>query len=74
MAIIRPEFNETQGGAVVKFIADGGVIVFPDSKIDEDVLALKELKDKGDLWFLNRGIKTKIIIKAHFGQVTCGTI
>ncbi len=68
------EIIETQGGTVVKFIADGGLIVFPDSKVDEGVSALKALKEKGDLWFSGRGVKTKIIIKAHFGPVTCGAI
>ncbi len=68
------DIAESAGGIVVKFIGDAGLIAFPATKIDEGVIALHDLKEKGDSWLLKNGFSSKNIIKAHFGSVVCGPI
>ncbi len=65
---------ESAGGIVVKFIGDAGLLAFPATRIDEGVIALYDLKEKGDTWLSEKGFNSKNIIKAHFGSVVCGPI
>lgn len=65
---------ENSGGQVVKFIGDAALIVYPETHVNEGVLALKALKDKGDAWLTKRGMPSRNIIKAHFGPVVCGQV
>jgi class 3 adenylate cyclase len=63
---------EDSGGTVVKFMGDAALIVYPETHVNEGVLALKALKDQGDVWLAGRNIPSRNIIKIHFGPVICG--
>lgn len=63
---------ENSGGKVIKFIGDAALIVYPETHVNEGVLALKTLKDQGDVWLADRNIPSRNIVKAHFGPVVCG--
>jgi adenylate cyclase len=63
---------EDSGGKVIKFIGDAGLIVYPENHVNEGVLALKALKDQGDVWLADRNIPSRNIVKVHFGPVVCG--
>jgi adenylate cyclase len=61
------------GGAVVKFIGDAALVVFPESRVDEGVAALLELKDETDVWLAKRGWDSRLVVKAHFGTAVAGS-
>jgi class 3 adenylate cyclase len=61
-------------GKVVKFIGDASLIVFPEEKANEGVLALKKLKEVTDGWFGERALPCRLRVSAHFGPVMCGPI
>jgi len=65
---------EASGGKVVKFIGDAGLILYPEAHVDRGVLALKNLKNAGDVWLADHKIASRHIIGAHFGPVVCGQI
>ena len=65
---------ENSGGKVVKFMGDAALIVYPETHINEGVLALKALKDQGDVWLADRHIASRHIVKVHFGPVVCGPV
>ncbi|MBT5873387.1 MAG: adenylate/guanylate cyclase domain-containing protein [Candidatus Latescibacteria bacterium] len=65
---------EVAGGSVVKFIGDAGLLAFPDTDVNEGVVALKALKDTGDRWLKSHGVPCEAIIKAHFGSVQCARL
>jgi len=65
---------ERAGGVVVKFIGDAALVVFSEESVDAGVLALLALKEEGDAWLSERGLRSQHIVKAHFGPVTCGPI
>jgi class 3 adenylate cyclase len=60
------------GGAVVKFMGDAALIVFPESLVNEGVLALLELQEETDAWLRERGWDSRLIVKAHFGTAVAG--
>lgn len=63
------------GGTVVKFIGDAGLLAFPAERAQQGVLALKHLKDTGDIWLCDHDASScQAIIKAHFGPVICTQI
>ncbi len=63
---------EQSGGKVVQFFGDGAMIAYTEDRLNEGVLALKSLKDRGDAWLTERNMPSRHIIKAHFGPVYCG--
>jgi class 3 adenylate cyclase len=65
---------EGSGGRIVKFIGDSGLMIFSETNVDSGVLALKELKDQGDLWLSERGSPCRNKVKVHFGPVFCGPV
>jgi class 3 adenylate cyclase len=65
---------EGAGGIVVKFIGDAALVVFSQQRVDAGLLALLALKEEGDRWLGQRGLRCEHIVKAHFGPVTCGPI
>ena len=65
---------EKSGGKVVKFMGDAILIVFPEERVNEGILALKTLKDQGNKWMESRNMPSRHRIHAHFGQVVCGPI
>jgi class 3 adenylate cyclase len=62
------------GGTVIKCMGDTLMIAFDAGKASDGVLALRELKSRGDLWLKERGIPCHHQIKAHFGSVIAGPI
>jgi len=65
---------EGAGGRVVKFMGDAGLIVFPEEKVEDGVLALRELQRRGDRWLIDRDSPCRHVIKIHFGEVVCGEV
>jgi class 3 adenylate cyclase len=63
---------EDSGGQVVKFMGDAALIVYPETHVNEGVLALKALKDQGDVWLADRNVPSRNIVKIHFGPVIGG--
>ena len=68
------EMIESAGGTIIKFIGDAGLVVFPSSKVNEGVIALKKVKDQGDAWLSQRNRASKTVVKIHYGPVTCGPL
>jgi class 3 adenylate cyclase len=66
------EIVESSGGRVVKFIGDAGLIVFPEETVNAGVLALLDLKARGDAWLSERQVPCRNIVKVHYGPVACG--
>ncbi len=65
---------ENSGGKVVKFIGDAGLIVYPESHVNQGVLALKTLKEAGDAWLTEHNVASRNLVTAHFGPVFCGPL
>jgi len=65
---------ENQGGEVIKHIGDASLIAFPEERVEEGILALRELKNKGDHWLMQRNIKSRVMVKVHFDEVIVGEI
>jgi len=65
---------EGAGGRVVKFMGDAGLIIFPEDRVDDGVLALRELQGRGDRWLVERDSPCRQIIKIHFGEMVCGEV
>jgi len=63
---------EKAGGKLVKPIGDAGLIVFPEERADDGVVALMELKSAGDRWLEKKGLPCRHNVKAHLGPVHCG--
>ena len=62
------------GGTVVKFIGDAGLLAYPERSVDSGVRSLKRLCRDGDAWLKSRDIPCRNIVKAHFGELTCGPL
>lgn len=60
------------GGTLVKFIGDGGLLVFPEAAVDSGVKALLDLKDEIDSLMAARGWECRLTARAHFGTVVAG--
>ena len=60
------------GGKVVKFIGDAALLAFPAEGIDAGVLALRELRQRGDRFFAAGDRPCRHVVKAHCGPVCCG--
>ena len=64
----------SSGGTVIKFIGDAGLIVFPEEKVSEGILALNKLKNSIDDWMVKQGLPCRLIVKSHFGPVVCAPL
>ena len=62
------------GGKVVKFIGDAALLAFPAEGVDAGVLALRELRQRGDRFFADGDRPCRHVVKAHCGPVCCGQI
>ena len=62
------------GGTIVKFIGDAALTVFPENRVDDGVLTLRNIQNQGDKWMKDRGLNCRHIVKAHFGPVCTGPI
>jgi class 3 adenylate cyclase len=71
---VLTEYYELVGDKVVKFVGDATLLVFPADGFDDGVLALRELKERGDQFFAMRSEICRHTIKAHFGPVCCGAV
>jgi class 3 adenylate cyclase len=65
---------EEAGGTVVKFMGDAALIIFPETHVNEGVVALRKLQTQGDAWLAERGINSRNKVTAHFGEVACGPV
>lgn len=65
---------ESAGGYLVKVIGDALMIVFDEADLSDGVLALLELKDRTDAWLKTEGYHSRLAVKAHFGELTCGPL
>ena len=65
---------EPAGGTIIKFIGDAVLVVFPEERLQDGVLALLRLKIEGDRWLTDRDCPCRHYVKAHFGPVWCGPV
>ena len=68
------EIVARSGGTIIKFMGDSGLIIYPQSKAEDGILAMLKLKEEGDIWLRERGAKCQHIIKVHFGSIICDLI
>ena len=66
------DFVEEAGGTVIKFIGDSALVIFPDSKVNEGILVLRDLKTKLDKAYTEKKLSFRLQVKVHFGSVVCG--
>jgi adenylate cyclase len=60
------------GGAVVKFIGDGALLVFPHERADDALAALFALRREIDGWLAKEGWSSRLTVRAHSGSVIAG--
>jgi adenylate cyclase len=60
------------GGAVVKFIGDGALLVFPPDRADDALAALFAVKRDVDAWLIGEGWCSRLVVKVHCGTVIAG--
>jgi adenylate cyclase len=60
------------GGRVVKFVADGVLIVFGEDRVDRGIEMLSPLKVSVDRAMAQRGWDCRLVAKAHFGTAVAG--
>ena len=65
---------EEDGGLVIKFIGDSGLIVYPVEQASQAVHHLLALREQGDAWLRQRGLDSWHVIQAHVGPVICGRV
>ena len=65
---------EPSGGAVIKFIGDAGLVVYPEEHVNQGVLALRAAKEAGDAWWALQDASSQSIYKLHFGPVCCAHV
>lgn len=68
------DWVEEAGGQVVKFLGDGGLLIYPAAQADVAVTGLLRLKREGGAWWAKRGVTTQNIIKANTGPVYCAPV
>jgi len=61
------------GGAVVKFIGDGALLVFSPARADDAIAALFALKHEVDAWLGREGWGSRLVVKVHSGTVIAGS-
>ena len=66
------EVAEEGGGTLIKCMGDAGLVVFPESCVDSGAKAILRLRQEGDQWLTDHGLRCRHCIKAHFGQVFTG--
>jgi class 3 adenylate cyclase len=62
------------GGRVVKLIGDEVLIYFPEPKVDEGVRAIRDCKSAVDSWMAEKGWDSRLMVKAHFGEIASGPL
>jgi len=60
------------GGAVVKFMGDAALIVFPEDRVDRGVQSLLDLKQTVDRLMKERGWDCRLTARVNFGAVIAG--
>ncbi|MBI3724486.1 adenylate/guanylate cyclase domain-containing protein [bacterium] len=63
---------ERAGGRVVKFMGDAALIVFSREDADAGTVALIELKEEIDAHMEKLRWQSRLIVKAHVGEVVAG--
>lgn len=63
---------EQYNGRVVKFLGDAGLVTFLPEDADNAAKLLLALQTEGDKWLADRQLKSRHIIKAHYGPMVCG--
>ncbi len=73
-AEITGDIVEGEGGKVVKLIGDSSLIVFTEERVSIGIRTLKLYKEKIDNWLKEKGFSSRLIVKANYGEVTCGPL
>jgi class 3 adenylate cyclase len=68
------EIIEDSGGQVLKFMGDAALTVHSEADVDRGVLALLDLKTRGDAWLDERGVRSENRVTAHFGSVAAAAV
>jgi adenylate cyclase len=63
---------ETAGGTTVKFIGDAALIVFDDTRADDALRMVLELKTAVDRFMEDHGWDCRLAAKVHFGVAVAG--
>lgn len=66
------EIVAAYNGRLIKFLGDAGLIAFLPEDTDNAAKMLLELQEKGDAWLADRPLRSRHIIKAHYGPMACG--
>jgi adenylate cyclase len=64
---------EAAGGRLVKMIGDAILVVFPEERAGAGIMRMLALKTESEQWMQGRGFPTTMVVKAHFGEVACGS-
>jgi class 3 adenylate cyclase len=70
---IEPRIEEA-GGRVIKYIGDSALMVFPEERAEEGILALLDLKKHIDQHYANQGLPCRLICQIHFGEAYLGPL
>ncbi len=66
------DHTESGGGTVVKFIGDGALLAFPAERADDALRCLLDLRREVDAWLGPQGWASRLMVKAHCGEVIAG--
>lgn len=62
------------GGLLVKCIGDAGLAAFRAEDADKGVRAFLDMKQAGDGWLSEQGVRSEGVVKLHLGPVACGMV
>ena len=65
---------EETGGTLIKTIGDAGLAMYPAEAADQGVRGFFRLKNEGDAWLAERGVRSEAIVKLHIGPVAYGKV
>jgi len=60
---------EETGGMLIKTIGDVGLAMYPAEAADQGVRGFFRLKNEGDAWLAERGIRSEAVVKSMSGRL-----
>lgn len=60
------------GGHLIKLIGDALLVVYPEEYASDGIISLLRLKNLSEHWMAQRGFRTKMVVKIHFGDAAFG--
>jgi adenylate cyclase len=65
---------EAKDGKIIKWTGDGALAVFQEESVGKGITALMECRNTANARFKQKGLELEMVVKANFGQVTCGRL